>query len=67
MISLKGSEYDHVEQAKQRCMKEHGVILITSDDYAFYVKYAEKTYSQPVLMSFRTNNKKMWKTGESIK
>lgn len=67
MISLKGPEYDHVEQAKQRCMKEHGVILITSDDYAFYVKYAEKTYSRPVLMSFRTNKKKMWKTGESIK
>ena len=67
MISLKGPEHDHVEQAKQRCMKEHGVILITSDDYAFYLKYAEKTYSRPILMSFRTNKKKMWKTGEFIK
>lgn len=66
MISLKGPEYDHVEQSKQACMKEYGVMLVTSDDYSFYVRYAQRTYGHQCLSTFRVNRRKMWKAGETI-
>lgn len=61
MISLKGPEYDHVEQAKQRCMKEHGVILLASADYDFYLRYAKSIYGRSGLLAFKKSKKKMWR------
>lgn len=57
MISFKGREFDYIEEAKMKCMKNNGVVLVASNDYQFYLDYAKKTYGMLKLKEFRSLKK----------
>lgn len=59
MISFKGRAFDYIEEAKMKCMKDNGVIIVSSAGYQFYLDYAKKTYGLAKLKNFRSLKKKL--------
>ena len=57
MISFKGPEYDHVEQAKYDLIVSEGVVLVTTRRYMRYVTYAKRKYGSKFHLAYAVDGK----------
>lgn len=53
LINPYNRDSDNVARAKQKCMKEHNVIVLKSEKYNFYIDYVNSKYGTDYIEKFR--------------